>query len=109
MIVQLKAATRTAMIGRLAILGQVAFKIDHSGLMEKTKAASAICDVVSKARIFDSANTMELLRNSIRSAAAASGRCFSSSTAAVETGGLGTVRAIAPDLCRRRQRHANVK
>src|SRR3954465_12910185 len=51
MMVQMKAATSTATMGRLATFEQVAFNIDHSGLMENTKAASATCDLVSKARI----------------------------------------------------------
>src|SRR5262249_41944078 len=96
MMVQMNAANRTAMMGRLAALGQVACRIDHSGLMEKTKAASAICDFVSNARILDSANTIELLRNSVRSAGEAAGaRSSSASAARGAIGWLGTVTLMA--------------
>src|SRR5262249_695904 len=90
MMVQMNAANRTAMMGRLAALGQVACRIDHSGLMEKTKAASAICDFVSNARILDSANTIELLRNSVRSA----GEAARSSSAPAATGAIGWLGAV---------------
>src|SRR5260370_32873275 len=88
MIVQMNAQSRTATMGRAATLEQVAFKIDHNGLIEKTNAASAICDFVSKARMLDSAKTIELLRNSIRSAREATGEACSSSTARAATGSV---------------------
>jgi len=94
--VQMKAATSTAAIGRLATFEQVAFNIDHSGLMENTKAASAICDLVSKARIFDSANTIELLRNSVRSAGEGAGGCSASAPVTAASASLRIVTVIAP-------------
>src|SRR5436190_11074937 len=95
MMVQMKAATSTATMGRLAAFEQVAFNIDHSGLMENTKAASAICDLVSKARILDSANTIELLRNSIRSAGEGAGGWSASPPATAAIGSLRMVTDIA--------------
>jgi hypothetical protein len=47
MIVHRKANSMTATIGRVATFAQVALKTDHSGFIDSTKAASAICDLVS--------------------------------------------------------------
>src|SRR5262249_54830289 len=66
MIVQMNAATRSAAVGRPATPLQAPLRMDHSGVIEKTKAASAICDLVSKARILASAQMIALLRNSMR-------------------------------------------
>src|SRR5271166_694721 len=81
MMVARNANSRTDTMGRDATLEQVEFRMDHKGVIENTNAASAICDFVSKARMLDSAKTIELLRNSMRSRREAATGTWSGSTA----------------------------
>src|SRR6202048_2086106 len=103
MMVQMNAARRSAATGRPDTPLQAPLRMDHSGVMENTNAASAICDLVSKARMLASAKMIELLRNSMRSRreVATGGASFSTTRAAAGSLDMTGARATPARAARR--------
>src|SRR5215471_10008881 len=80
------SASRTTTNGLEAARGHADVRIDHSGLMDSTKAAIEICALASKERIVHSVKAIACLRKSRRSSLLGPACVASSSTS-----GLGVI------------------